>query len=54
MLRIVVIVAIRDKRHMSLKISKSNIFVIGMLVGIGLIGLVSVLHEAGHQTSHLF
>jgi hypothetical protein len=54
MLRIVVIVAIRNKRHMSLKITKSNMCVIGMLIGIGLVGLVSVLHEAGHQTSHLF
>ena len=54
MLRIVVIVAILNKRHMSFKITKSNSYVIGMLVGIGLTGLVSVMHEAGHQTSQVF
>jgi hypothetical protein len=42
MLRTVVIVAIRNKkqRYMSLRITKSKICVIGMLIGIGLIGLL--------------
>ena len=49
MLRIVVIVATLNKkqRYMSLKVTKSKICITGMLVGIGLIGLLPVLSEAG-------
>jgi len=32
---------------MSLKIRKSNICIIGMVIGIGLIGLLPVLHSLG-------
>jgi hypothetical protein len=32
---------------MSFKVTKFNICVIGMLVGIGLIGLLPVMHEVG-------
>jgi hypothetical protein len=32
---------------MSLKVTKSNICMIGMLIGIGLIGLLPVLHDVG-------
>jgi hypothetical protein len=32
---------------MLLKVTKSNICIIGMLVGIGLIGLIPVLSEVG-------
>jgi hypothetical protein len=47
MLRIVVIVAIRNKWYMSFKLTKFNICVIGMLIGIGLIGVLPVMHGFG-------
>jgi hypothetical protein len=56
MLRRVVIVAIRNKkqRYMSLRITKFNICVIGMLIGIGLIGSLPLLHKLGAIGYSLF
>jgi hypothetical protein len=47
MLRIVVIVAMVNKKHMSLRITKSKICIIGMLIGIGLIGSLPLLGYLG-------
>ena len=47
MLRIVVIVATRYNKRMSFKVTKYNVSLIGMLVGIGLIGLLPILSSIG-------
>jgi len=51
---VVIVAASKNKMRMSLKITKYNICLIGMVLGIGLIGLLPVLHGMGVLSYRLF